>query len=195
MTTTATNPQTEELVKNYHGDLLAYMEAYFKAASQEEDKVPKDSAGFLMTRIRVLLGDSLEALRATGAERFGELDLTQQIKETLAKATGWTVGSLSGIGDHSRAKMLRDQYMFLNGVSVGYSMLYTTEVGAHGESDYSEELLKHLREWNALVIDFNRALPAEVLRSVSKDDSGIEKERATNITRKLQETWSPDQES
>lgn len=142
-----------------------------------------------------VLESGVEALRATGESRFGELDLTQQIKETVAKATGWTVGSLSGMGDHSDAKMLRDQYLFLNGVSVGYSMLYTTEVGAHGESDYAKELLKHLRQWNALVIDFNRTLPTEVLRSLAADESGIEKERAMSITRKLQETWSSDPES
>lgn len=190
MTTTETATKTEELVKDYHGDLLAYMEAYFKAASQDEEKVPRDSAGFLMTRIRVLLGDSLEALRAAGEERFGDLDFSHQVKETLAKATGWTLGSLSGIGDHSRAKMLRDQYMFLNGVSVGYSMLYTCEVGAHGGSDYADELLKHLREWNQLVVDFNRTLPAEVLRSLAEEEEGVDQESAVRITEKLQATWS-----
>lgn len=185
---TIESKQAEEVVKRYHGDLVTFLKSHQTAAEQETPKAA-DTSGFMMTRIRALLDRHIAELEAAGERRFGDPKIGQRIKEALAKATGWTFGAISGLGSHGTSKMLRDEYLFLNATSIGYAMLYTTEVGAHGDSPYAGMLVSHLEKWNELIVSFNRSLPGAVLNELSREEAGFDKGRAIAITERLQGTW------
>ncbi|NNC87127.1 MAG: hypothetical protein HKN82_01565 [Akkermansiaceae bacterium] len=193
MNDTIEKTNTEEIIKGYFGDLLAFMKGQLVAANSD-GSVPQGEASTILARIRVLLRNCVDELEHYGEKRFEGGNLSAKVKETVAKATGWAIGSAEHIGSHRDCQVFRDQYLLLNSTSTGCAMLYTIEFAANGDSELAGILLRHLREWNTLILDANRILPEVVLGEMNREEDGFGQEQAATISRALQDTWKESRE-
>ena len=111
------------------------------------------------------------------------------IKTKLASFAGSVAGLIDEARSESVSKVMRDDYVALSMITIGYTMLHTHALAVE-DDELSKMTQDYMSDCTGMITEISKVVPLIVAREVIDD-----KERAGEIGRKAlentQAAWSP----
>ncbi len=178
----------EKSLRKYSSDLYSLQNHLLKAVKKQQasDKVKQKEAIEILHMMNLRISDQIKDFDPL-LEKLGG-DISDEIKSKIATFTGTISGLIESARRDPVSKMLRDDYIALSMLAVGYKMLYTTSLVAHRD-DVAEMCMNHLTSVTRMITEISKAIPMVVPKEMM-DDQELASEIGMKAVEKTQKAWS-----
>jgi DNA-binding NtrC family response regulator len=178
----------EKSLRKYSSDLLSLQNHLLKAVKKQQssEQVKEKEAIEILHLMNLRLSDNVKEFEPLLEELGG--DTREEIKSKIANFTGTIAGLIDSARKDPVSKMLRDDYIALSMLAVGYKMLYTAALVAHRD-DLAEITMSHLRSITQMITEISKAIPM-VISGELIDDPELASEIGKKAVKQTQKAWS-----
>jgi hypothetical protein len=178
----------DKTLRKYSSDLMSLQHHLLKAVKKQQvsEKVKQKEAIEILHLLNLKLSELAEEFEPMVAEFGG--NRKEEVKSKIANFTGVIVGLIDAARKDPVSKMLRDDYIALSMLAVGYKMLHTTAL-VRNEDKLAAITDKHLSVITQLIAETSKAVPMIVARELADNMETAEKvgKKAVQDTQKA---WS-----
>lgn len=178
----------DKTLRKYSSDLLSLQHHLLKAVKKQQvsEKVKQKEAIEILHLLNLKLSEMAEEFEPMVAEFGG--NRKEEVKSKIANFTGVIVGLIDAARKDPVSKMLRDDYIALSMLAVGYKMLYTAAL-VRNEDKLAEITDNHLSAITQLITETSKAVPMIVARELADDQETAEK-IGKKAVKNTQKAWS-----
>jgi hypothetical protein len=178
----------EKSLRKYSSDLYSLQNHLLKAVKKQQasDKVKEKEAIEILHMINLRVSEQIKEFDPMLEELGG--DISDEIKSKIATFTGTISGLIESARRDPVSKMLRDDYIALSMLAVGYKMLYTTSLVAHSD-DLAEMCMNHLTSITQMINEISKAIPMVITKELV-DDHELAAEIGKKAVENTQKAWS-----
>jgi hypothetical protein len=177
-------------LRNYTSDLHA-LETHFMNAIRKQKtskKVMNENVIDLLHEADKMVSGHVEVLDSQ-LKRLGG-SVKADIKTKLASFAGSVAGLIDEARSDSVSKMMRDDYVALSMITIGYTMLHTHAL-ADEDGELAKVTMEHMSDCTGMITEISKIVPLTVAGELIDN-----KEHAEEIGRKAlentQAAWSPE---
>lgn len=177
-----------EAINSYITDMLA-LEDHIEKAVKGQLTDLKDYPELLaeLRRAHQTIEHHLSDLRML-SDRRNAGGLAGSVKRAGATVAGAAAGLIDLVRTEGLPKNLRDDYTAFSLASIGYVMLHTTAL-ALDDQEVAELSLQHFRDYAEAVMNFNRLVPAAVVRYLEEEGLPASADAVQSANRHVKEAW------
>jgi hypothetical protein len=178
----------EKSLRKYSSDLYSLQNHLLKAVKKQQasDKVKEKEAIEVLHMLNLRISDHIKEFDPILEELGG--DIGDEIKSKIANITGTISGVIESARRDPVSKMLRDDYIALSMLAVGYKMLYTAALVAHRDN-LAEMCMNHLTSITRMITEISKAIPMVVSKELL-DDQELASEIGKKSVDMTQKAWS-----
>ncbi len=179
----------EETLLKYITDLAGaehHLAHALKTQEADSDLKKFPEALHLIGRMRLTAEHHLQGLEALAKMLNGEA--RSSFKESVTAITGTAMGAVVQLMEHHVTKMLRDDYVVLSGISMGYSLLHTAGL-VLGSEDTSALALAFLKETAVEIMELSQAAIPVAVGELTETNR-IESDATEIAQANIREAWS-----
>jgi hypothetical protein len=178
----------EKSLRKLSSDLYSLQNHLLKAVKKQQtsDKVKEKEAIEILHMINLKVSEQIKEFDPMLEELGG--DISDEIKSKIATFTGTISGLIESARRDPVSKMLRDDYIALSMLAVGYKMLYTASLVAHRD-DLAEMCMNHLTSITRMITEISKAIPMVITKELV-DDHELAAEIGRKAVESTQKAWS-----
>jgi ferritin-like metal-binding protein YciE len=180
---------TKDILLKYLTDMYAlekHLLQPLKAQADDADFSPYPEARALVQKLHLRTENAVNSLEIQIKELGG--DARGGFKAAVTAAAGAVAAVVNEGRTHVITKKLRDDYVALSLVSVGYELLHVTG-NALGAENVASASLKHLKEVAAIIMDLSQVIVPVAVDELQKTNPETRVETAVASQVNIREAW------
>lgn len=182
---------SQDTVRSYTADLLAVLRHCHGAILRhvDDEQVRRISnAGPLLRDMDAKLARQIAALERR-LEELGGAGAVGSAKEMVTSVSGFLAGIYGKMRGEKASRMLRDDYVALNFMTVCATMLHTTAL-ALADARTAELTKGFLNDYPPLIMELGELVPHAVIADLGADEIAISDSQAgLRAAEELREAW------
>ena len=182
--------ERQDTLQQYVSDMLAverHMLPAFENQSKDERFAQYPNAQYLVKKVKTAIHSHINGLEHH-LENLGG-DAASPIKSAVTAALGTAASVIENMRTDPISKNLRDDYVVLNLVAIGYTMLHTTGQ-ALMDQEIADLAATYLMEYTPLITDINEVIPVVVVGELQDETEMLDPDAAERSIQRTQQAWN-----